>query len=1022
MANALQQIYERQVAKGYDPKVVSFAIKKGYEATYTGETISGTYPSGFRETWLMVRENPEVIARAGTYFETIGIEPKKFAEEIKKPKIQRVFEQQIQTEIAERERAKQIAEQQELAEKQRLAEVTKPPTTPLTQYLPSEERGTLYEKQVETYTAPTGEQVPVTEVFYKTESGMERKATPEEAEYYRKEAPREVRAVGYSREEYEKRKLIIKPKEYVERKISEVKGAVVTYPLIEKPLTSAKKEIREADAYIKKTLTEPLFRDIQKVTGVDITSPEGREYFEKIIKTGPGPIPKFTAKPISSFTVGALKDVREEPFKQIVLYEAGKGIGILVGGAGETYRGYKAYLGITGKSKLGITGKSKVGKIVGDTVGVGISGLVGYQATKEILAAPTKEEKYAVAGVIAKDIALFGLGYKRGIISVTKPEIKVYRKEPITIVREEARVIKGAGRDIEAPEVYSVYRMKTTVYPPEVEITTPTRRKLELPKVMERTPIGKPKIYEDITPFPAKEGEPFTLGTITPRKKAISMIEGFELKRFEYAEMLELLKKPKEVKIEPLKKERKLEFLKPMEEFRTRQLLSKIEKIMGKIEEGKTSKLSEIDKRLIQEAVGFKYPVPEKKIPSLIKKDAQYIFSELEKTEFYKGARKTKLTTEEFFKGYKPYGKRTKKIREFSILEQIPTKEELPYELFEFKTTAKEISPYARATGRIGKLRGYLKYYGEPLTIAERKTIFEKTLFPKIIPKLEKIQISIPKSIKKQMTEPSVSKTELGVVPSTVKLTYPKTQVKSISREFVIPKTRKQAIPTIKQDIIIKTLPFQKELIKIKPMEKLMERQLEKQITKTMTKPLVKAAPKVKTRQKLRERVLQKLKVTTKIPTPYMPGVPQRPRIRIKPPTAPPVKFSLGPSKAKKISDLESFEVFTIRKRKPVVIAKGLTKRAALDIGASAVMKDLTATFGIRRGRAPVRKVLPTGTFRRFEKLFRKPRGKSPYKALGEVYVQKQSRVGMLGGRLAFKPERVAIQKARLNKLMNTIK
>ena len=53
--------------------------------------------------------------------------------------------------------------------------------------------------------------------------------------------------------------------------------------------------------------------------------------------------------------------------------------------------------------------------------------------------------------------------------------------------------------------------------------------------------------------------------------------------------------------------------------------------------------------------------------------------------------------------------------------------------------------------------------------------------------------------------------------------------------------------------------------------------------------------------------------------------------------------------------------------------------------------------------------------------LFRSPVAKSRYKGFGEAYVQKQSRTGMFGGRLAFRGERAEIQEARMRKAMEAI-
>lgn len=121
--------------------------------------------------------------------------------------------------------------------------------------------------------------------------------------------------------------------------------------------------------------------------------------------------------------------------------------------------------------------------------------------------------------------------------------------------------------------------------------------------------------------------------------------------------------------------------------------------------------------------------------------------------------------------------------------------------------------------------------------------------------------------------------------------------------------------------------------------------------------------------------------------------------------------------KKKRKSLGSSFDVFIIEKRRPKTIARGLSEPVALDIGARAVTKSLRATFGIRKSDLPVQDIGSEREFSRYRNLFREPTRKSPYRKYGRVFVQKQSKTGMFGGRLAFPQELKEIQSARRNKM-----
>lgn len=139
-----------------------------------------------------------------------------------------------------------------------------------------------------------------------------------------------------------------------------------------------------------------------------------------------------------------------------------------------------------------------------------------------------------------------------------------------------------------------------------------------------------------------------------------------------------------------------------------------------------------------------------------------------------------------------------------------------------------------------------------------------------------------------------------------------------------------------------------------------------------------------------------------------------------------PVKPKIKPKRRKSFLSEPSFEVLKIYKGKPEIITKGVSKQAAYDIGTKETLRTLRATFIVRKSDVPLRDVKTGGEFKRFRDLFREPATKSPYRKYGEVYVQKERKVGSIGtGRLTFRGEKKEIQRARrkkMNEMINFVK
>ena len=104
------------------------------------------------------------------------------------------------------------------------------------------------------------------------------------------------------------------------------------------------------------------------------------------------------------------------------------------------------------------------------------------------------------------------------------------------------------------------------------------------------------------------------------------------------------------------------------------------------------------------------------------------------------------------------------------------------------------------------------------------------------------------------------------------------------------------------------------------------------------------------------------------------------------------------------------YDVLKISKKKPQLVAVGVSRRAGLDIGTKEILKDLRATFFLRKSSALARDVSTMGEFDFYKTKFRKPTRGSRLNKYGEVYVQKQTGKG---GRLSTRGELREIQIAR---------
>ena len=149
--------------------------------------------------------------------------------------------------------------------------------------------------------------------------------------------------------------------------------------------------------------TDFIFGGIKKVTGVDITTPEG----QNILSQSSLGVGSFGLKPqpkqdiISGATAGVLKDIKEKPTKNILIYGASAGLGFGVSAISSGVASVSPVAGglIKGTSTLG---------------GLGLGGAYVYSVGKDVLASKDLSSAGAKLGVATKDVLLFGYGYKTG--------------------------------------------------------------------------------------------------------------------------------------------------------------------------------------------------------------------------------------------------------------------------------------------------------------------------------------------------------------------------------------------------------------------------------------------------------------------------------------------------------------------------------------------------------------------------------------------------------------------------------
>ncbi len=157
---------------------------------------------------------------------------------------------------------------------------------------------------------------------------------------------------------------------------------------------------------LREGITEPVFQTTERI-GLDLTSSKLQETFAPpLFGVGLfGYKPKVVKEFYGGFQSGIMRDIREQPLKQIVLYGVSAGVGA----------------GISSISS-GLFAIPKVGTALGTifkagTVGGGLylGGKYITKTTAIIISTPNYTEKGSIFGVSLKDIGLGSLGYQRGV-------------------------------------------------------------------------------------------------------------------------------------------------------------------------------------------------------------------------------------------------------------------------------------------------------------------------------------------------------------------------------------------------------------------------------------------------------------------------------------------------------------------------------------------------------------------------------------------------------------------------------
>ena len=662
--------------------------------------------------------------------------------------------------------------------------------------------------------------------------------------------------------------------------------------------------------------------------------------------------------------------------------------------------------------------------------------------------------KYAVVEEPLQTLALVGYGVVKGYQYLNEPIItkSIPQKTRTTYLEKQyAKIEEDTMKNL------GKYEMKTIVTPPEIEISTRLREWMgekikiseglfgkKIPAVSplrELAPIGKERVYLTKMPYYSEVGKDFYVFEAGPRLKQISKISGT-------GEIIDINLYPK--KLTPIQKMLVEDLSKTTQES----LVPKMFKKSDIIQTGEISRKLEFQAPRLEVVSDYtfakgRYKVLTEKIgkrtvtSAYVAKAREISTKETFPFEVYTGEIKLKDVT-------KPFARATGKVEEmtgitFRLKEPILFEEEIwgrgrfyPKEIFKQEKVILKTEGYAGGELPVKILKAEVPksaiidfdkaMVGKVSEIKSRAISMidleksELKSMPKVIPKQAKVVIYskefkdlLQPSVKVSKAPFSALKTEISInniSPAFVSVQKLSSMIEEPSQRFMFK-------PSLSEREVNLQMPRLMERTQVKEIQKMQEKLLEKNLVKEIQKMQQKQIQKQQS--KMQEKLLQKQiqkQITKEIMTTSK--TPQKQFINriIKIPLA----FKGEEKRRKRDLGLTGFDVFKILKGKPKLVMRGVTREAGLDIGTKEVLKNLRATFFLKKSDLTPRDIATGGEFRRYKRLFREPTKKSRLRKYSDdVFVQKASRTGMYGGRLSFRGEKKEIQSARLNKLMRSI-
>ena len=747
---------------------------------------------------------------------------------------------------------------------------------------------------------------------------------------------------------------------------------------------------------------------------------------------------KITAGSVS----GIYEEVTREPLKFAALYGTGRFAGIVYRGI--KYRGtaFKKDLEVAGIITKDIKRSERIAKVAGTAGKATFVTIGGVQIAAGALTSKDLEEASGRTATTLLEFGVFGKGFtKTRTLDIAREPILISPKLPaetkiprLTPVLETQEIIDITGKKVMKNIQEAFYIDESLLMGSRPIIKARTWTSPFKKKIIYEGKVGDIKGYEKAEKFLKYKG-------YTP-KQIKGLLKVYKPQRIQYELRSEDLTKPV-IDVETYFGE----FInKPIVSFRGA-VISKKDVFLADLRlgiktRGGKAKVDYID--TLGELEGAKGDIEIAKL------------STKQQTALLRAGKIPYTPAKAYPKNYREFQQLTgiKLLRDINIRKGFASRGSLrfniaietPAELYAEETFLQQVFPRkSKIFGRGGRV-----IVGQetkpPVIITKdlRETsgiVLKDIIPPRIKERIKSIKDYSQKDVRRLMDtfrrvygktetgmlrEPSVKLSGLSAATiSSVRIRPPSAKV---SKQINLDKISSVYISSPKEMSIDKIAVVRKPAFR--EMNLLKEKDLLKEDSLNKLKNLSRTIEIPRTQERLREQVKQtsrllqkqeqKLKSITRQVFKKIPRIPTINPPRIFRFRATP-KIPRQPEKKYRRSSLlseKAFEVFVIEKKKPKVIGRGLSEMAALDIGTRAVAKSLRATFGIRESLMPVEKKISTfGEFKRYKNLFREPALKSPYKKLGRVYVQKKTRVGRLGGRLAFLGEIEAIQKSRKLKM-----